>query len=243
MQNYKAPLRDMRFVLHELHDSASLAALPGFEEISPELIDTVLEEAARIAHEVLLPLNASGDEEGCHYENGVVRTPKGFKQAYDTFRDGGWTAIACDPQFGGQGLPESVNKLIEEMICAANLSFGLYPGLSYGAYRALHAHGSEDVKALYLPKLVDGTWSGTMCLTEAHCGTDLGLLRTKAVPQPDGSYKLSGSKIFISSLPRTSCTWCWRACPMRRRASGASPCSWCRNSCPPRTVAPARATA
>jgi alkylation response protein AidB-like acyl-CoA dehydrogenase len=199
MQNYKAPLRDMRFVLHELHDSASLAALPGFEEISPELIDTVLEEAAKIAHEVLLPLNASGDEEGCHYENGVVRTPKGFKQAYDTFRDGGWTAIACDPQFGGQGLPESVNKLIEEMICAANLSFSLYPGLSYGAYRALHAHGSEELKARYLPKLVDGTWSGTMCLTEAHCGTDLGLLRTKAVPQPDGSCKLSGSKIFISS--------------------------------------------
>jgi alkylation response protein AidB-like acyl-CoA dehydrogenase len=199
MQVYKAPLRDMRFVLHELHDSAKLSALPGLEEISPELMDSVLEEAGRIAHEVLLPINASGDEEGCHYENGVVRTPKGFRQAYDTFREGGWTAVACDPQYGGQGLPESVNKLIEEMICAANLSFSLYPGLSYGAYRALHAHGTEELKDRYLPKLVDGTWSGTMCLTEAHCGSDLGMLRTKAVPQPDGSYKVSGAKIFISS--------------------------------------------
>jgi alkylation response protein AidB-like acyl-CoA dehydrogenase len=199
MQVYKAPLRDMRFVLHELHDSAALAQLPGCEELSQELIDSVLEEAARIAHEVLLPINASGDEEGCHYENGVVRTPKGFREAYATFRDGGWTAIACDPAYGGQGLPESVNKLIEEMICAANLSFSLYPGLSYGAYRELHAHGTEELKARYLPKLVDGTWSGTMCLTEAHCGSDLGMLRTRAVPQPDGSYRISGGKIFISS--------------------------------------------
>ena len=199
MQVYKAPLRDMRFVLHELHDSAALASLPGCEELNQELIDSVLEEAARIAHEVLLPINASGDEEGCHYENGVVRTPKGFREAYATFRDGGWTAIACDPAYGGQGLPESVNKLIEEMICAANLSFSLYPGLSYGAYRELHAHGTDELKARYLGKLVDGTWSGTMCLTEAHCGSDLGMLRTRAVPQPDGSYRISGSKIFISS--------------------------------------------
>ena len=199
MQNYKAPLRDMRFVLHELHGSDSLSALPGFEEISPELLDSILEEAAKITHEVLLPLNASGDEEGCVYENGVVRTPKGFREAYATFRDGGWTAIACDPQYGGQGLPESVNKLVEEMICAANLSFGLYPGLTHGAYLALCTHGSEELKDRYLPKLVDGTWSGTMCLTEAQCGTDLGLLRTKAVPQPDGSFRLSGAKIFISA--------------------------------------------
>lgn len=199
MQVYKAPLRDMRFVLHELHDSAALASLPGCEEFGQELIDSVLEEAARIAHEVLLPINASGDEEGCHYENGVVRTPEGFREAYAIFRDGGWTAIACDPAYGGQGLPESVNKLIEEMICAANLSFSLYPGLSYGAYRALHQHGTEELKQRYLAKLVDGTWSGTMCLTEAHCGSDLGMLRTRAVPQPDGSYRISGSKIFISS--------------------------------------------
>jgi alkylation response protein AidB-like acyl-CoA dehydrogenase len=199
MQVYKAPLRDMRFVLYELFDSRTVAALPGGEELTPELIDSILEEAAKFTEKVLLPLNASGDEEGCHYENGVVRTPKGFKDAYTAFREGGWTAMACDPAYGGQGLPEIVNKLVEEMICSTNLSFGLYPGLSRGAYLALRHHASDQLKQKFLPKLVDGTWSGTMCLTEPHCGTDLGLLRTKAVPQPDGSYKVTGSKIFISS--------------------------------------------
>ena len=199
MQVYKAPLRDMRFVLHELHDSASLTALPGLDEVTPDLMDSILEEAAKVAEGVLAPINMSGDEEGCHYENGVVRTPQGFKQAYDIFRGGGWTAIACDPQWGGQGLPESVNKLVEEMISSANSSFGLYPGLTHGAYQALSDHGSEELKQRYLPKMVEGTWSGTMCLTEAHCGTDLGLLRTKAVPQEDGSYKVTGNKIFISA--------------------------------------------
>ncbi|MBX5452888.1 MAG: acyl-CoA dehydrogenase C-terminal domain-containing protein [Acidobacteriia bacterium] len=199
MQIYKAPLRDMRFVLYELFDSRTVAALPGGEELTPELIDSILEEAAKFTEKVLLPLNASGDEEGCHYENGVVRTPKGFKDAYVAFREGGWTAMACDPAYGGQGLPEIVNKLVEEMICATNLSFGLYPGLSHGAYLALRHHASDELKQKFLPKLVDGTWSGTMCLTEAHCGTDLGLLRTKAVPQADGSYRVTGSKIFISA--------------------------------------------
>ncbi len=199
MQTYKAPLRDMRFVLHELHDSARIMALPGGEDLSPELMDSVLEEAAKISEGVLLPLNASGDEEGCHYENGVVRTPKGFKAAYDLFREGGWTSLACDPAYGGQGLPEILNKLVEEMSCATNLAFGLYPGLTHGAYLALRDHGSEELKARFLPKMVDGTWSGTMCLTEAHCGTDLGQLRTRAVPQPDGSYRVSGAKIFISA--------------------------------------------
>ncbi len=199
MQTYKAPLRDMRFVLHELHDSRRIMALPGGDELSPELMDSVLEEAAKISEQVLLPLNASGDEEGCHYENGVVRTPKGFKAAYDLFREGGWTSLACDPAYGGQGLPEILNKLVEEMSCATNLAFGLYPGLTHGAYLALRDHGSEELKARFLPKMVDGTWSGTMCLTEAHCGTDLGQLRTRAVPQPDGSYRLSGAKIFISA--------------------------------------------
>ena len=199
MQIYKAPLRDMRFVLYELFDSRTVAALPGGEELTPELIDSILEEAAKFTEKVLLPLNASGDEEGCHYENGVVRTPKGFKDAYAAFREGGWTAMACDPAYGGQGLPEIVNKLVEEMICATNLSFGLYPGLSHGAYLALRHHASDELKQKFLPKLVDGTWSGTMCLTEAHCGTDLGLLRTKAVPQADGSYRVTGSKIFISA--------------------------------------------
>ncbi len=199
MQTYTAPLRDMRFVLHELHDSTALNRLPGLEEITPDLLDTILEEAAKFITAVLLPLNAGGDAEGCHFANGEVRTPQGFKQAYQAFVAGGWGALNADPRYGGQGLPESVSKLVEEMICASNLAFGLYPGLSHGAYLALKSHGSEALKDFYLPHLVDGSWAGTMCLTEPHCGTDLGLLRTKAVPQPDGSYRLTGSKIFISA--------------------------------------------
>ncbi|GAN77828.1 acyl-CoA dehydrogenase C-terminal domain-containing protein [Acidisphaera rubrifaciens] len=199
MQVYKAPLRDMRFVLHELNDSAGLAALDGMQDVTPELIDSVLEEAAKIAEEVLLPLNASGDEEGCHLDNGVVRTPKGFREAYRTFREGGWTGIGCAPEYGGQGLPHSVSMMVSEMLCATNMAFSMYPGLSHGAYEALSQHGSDAQKALYLPKLTDGTWTGTMCLTEPHCGTDLGLLRTRAVPADDGSYRISGTKIFISA--------------------------------------------
>jgi alkylation response protein AidB-like acyl-CoA dehydrogenase len=199
MQTYKAPIRDMRFVLHELHDSTALSRLRGLEEISPDLMDSILEEAGKVAEEVLLPTNAPGDEIGCVLENGVVRTPKGYKEAYNAFRDGGWTALASDPKYGGQGLPESLNKLVEEMICSANLAFSLYPGLTHGAYQAISSHASDELKDLYLPKMVDGTWSGTMCLTEGNAGTDLGLLRTRAIPQPDGTYRITGSKIFISA--------------------------------------------
>ena len=199
MQIYNPPLRDMRFVLHELHDAASLTALPGLADMTPDVLDSILEEAGKFITANLLPLNASGDAEGCHYEDNVVHTPRGFKKAYRAFIEGGWGSLSSDPEFGGQGVPESVSKLVEEMICASNLSFGLYPGLSHGAYIALKSHGSETLKKLYLPKLVDGSWAGTMCLTEAHCGTDLGLLRTRAVPQADGTYKLTGSKIFISA--------------------------------------------
>ncbi|MET0368854.1 MAG: acyl-CoA dehydrogenase C-terminal domain-containing protein [Methylobacterium sp.] len=199
MQTYKAPLRDMRFVLNELYADPDAPPLPGHEDFTPDVADAILEEAGKFCTERLLPLNASGDEEGCRLENGVVRTPKGFPEAYKAFREGGWTAMGADPAFGGQGLPAGINKLVEEMICSTNLSFGLYPGLSHGAYQAIEGHASEELKAVYLPKLVDGTWSGTMCLTEAHCGTDLGLLRTKAVPQGDGSYAITGSKIFISA--------------------------------------------
>jgi alkylation response protein AidB-like acyl-CoA dehydrogenase len=198
MQVYKAPLRDMRFVLHEMN-GASLAALPGMGEMSPELIDSILEEAAKLAEGVLAPLNMSGDEEGCRIENGVVRTPAGFPEAYRVFREGGWTATACDAEDGGQNLPQSVNKMIEEMISAANMSFGMYPGLSLGAYHAIRHHASDELKRRYLPKLADGTWSGTMCLTEAQCGTDLGLIRTKAIPSDDGTYRVTGNKIFISA--------------------------------------------
>ncbi|MXO58458.1 acyl-CoA dehydrogenase [Altererythrobacter salegens] len=199
MQVYEAPLRDMRFVLHELFADEPFGKVEANEEFDTDLLDAILEEANKLATGVLLPLNRSGDEEGCHLENGVVRTPKGFKEAYDQFREGGWCALAADPAWGGQGLPETVNKLVEEMISATNVSFGLYPGLTHGATTAMIDFASEDLKNTWLPKMVEGTWSGTMCLTEAHCGTDLGLLRTKAVPQDDGSYKISGGKIFISA--------------------------------------------
>ncbi len=199
MQVYDAPLRDMRFVLDELWHDDGFGELPALAEFTPDLTGAILEEAAKFSREVLLPLNRSGDEEGCRLENGVVRTPAGFKEAYDQFVAGGWTALADDPEWGGQGLPERVNKLVEEMTCSTNLSFGLYPGLTHGGVMAIEAHGTEDMKRLYLPRMVSGQWSGTMCLTEAHCGTDLGMLRTKAEPQEDGSYKVSGHKIFISA--------------------------------------------
>ncbi|HXV22895.1 MAG TPA: acyl-CoA dehydrogenase C-terminal domain-containing protein [Alphaproteobacteria bacterium] len=200
MTVYSAPLDEMRFVLYDvLGAEPALAELDGHEEHGRDLIDAVLEEAAKLCEERLLPLNRSGDEEGCHYENGVVRTPKGFKEAYDTFVAGGWTGLACAAEDGGQDLPKVVNLLVEEMICSANLSFGTYPGLSLGAYNAITLHASEELKRLYLPKLASGLWSGTMCLTEPHCGTDLGLIRTRAEPQGDGSHAVTGTKIFISA--------------------------------------------
>jgi alkylation response protein AidB-like acyl-CoA dehydrogenase len=199
MQVYNAPLRDMRFVLHELHNSAAHVAEIGQEDVTEELIDSILEEAGKFATDILLPLNASGDEEGCRYDNGVVRTPSGFREAYVKFCEGGWGSVASDPEYGGQGLPEILGKMIEEIQCSANLSFGLYPGLTHGATLALAGHGTEAMKRLYLPKMIEGKWSGTMCLTEAQCGTDLGLMRTKAVPQEDGSYRINGAKIFISA--------------------------------------------
>ncbi len=199
MPIYKAPLDDMRFVLHELYDSKTIATLPGYEDFSPELMDSVLEEAGKFAEGVLFPLNQSGDLEGCTLENGVVRTPSGFRDAYNAFREGGWTSMASDPEYGGQGMPIATSMFVEEMLCSANVAFGLYPGLTHGAYLAIYHHGSEEQKRTYLPNMVSGKWSGTMCLTEAHCGTDLGMLRTKAAPNEDGSYTLNGSKIFISA--------------------------------------------
>jgi len=199
MQVYEAPLRDMKFVLHELHTDDGFGNLEALADFTPDLVDAILEEAAKVAQEVLLPLNRTGDIEGATLENGVVRTPSGFKEAYAQFVDGGWCALASDAQWGGQGLPESVNKMTEEMICAANVSFSLYPGLTHGGTTAIEGHASDELKQRFLPKMVSGEWSGTMCLTEAHCGTDLGLLRTKAEPQADGSYKVTGAKIFISA--------------------------------------------
>ncbi|CBS90182.1 acyl-CoA dehydrogenase C-terminal domain-containing protein [Azospirillum lipoferum] len=199
MPIYKAPLEDVRFVLDEIVGLDKLSALPGYEDATPELVGQVLEEGAKLCEEVLFPLNQSGDGEGCHFENGEVRTPKGFKEAYTTYIEAGWQGLACDPAYGGQGLPKLVNIMLEEFICSANLSFGMYPGLSLGAYNALAMYGSDELKQRFLPKLVDGTWSGTMCLTEPHCGTDLGIIRTKAVPDGEGAYKITGTKIFISA--------------------------------------------
>ncbi len=199
MATYKAPLRDMQFVLREVINFSEVTALPPFGEVTPDLVDAILEEAAKLCENVLFPLNRSGDEEGCTYENGVVRTPKGFKEAYKQFIEGGWTNITTDPKYGGQGLPATLGFVIQEMITSANLSFGMYPGLSHGAYEALHAHGRLELQQAYLPKLGEGVWSGTMCLTEPHCGTDLGMLRSRAEPQADGSYAITGTKIFISA--------------------------------------------
>jgi alkylation response protein AidB-like acyl-CoA dehydrogenase len=199
MPVYKAPLENIRFVLNEVLNAQTIGKLPGYEDATPDLIDAVLEEAAKLCENELAPLNRSGDEEGCHYENGVVRTPKGFKEAYDTWCAGGWSGLTADPAYGGQGLPHYLSTIFEELASSANMAFAMYPGLSGGAYRAIEAHANEELKSLYLPKLVEGTWSGTMCLTEPHCGTDLGLIRTKAEPVGDGSYKITGTKIFISA--------------------------------------------
>ncbi|MCB1742599.1 MAG: acyl-CoA dehydrogenase family protein, partial [Gammaproteobacteria bacterium] len=199
MPIYKAPLDDIRFAQHELLSELLGTDLPENEALSVEVVDAVLEEAGRVCEQVLLPLNQIGDQQGCRYENGTVSTPDGFKSAYAQFAAGGWTSMAADPEYGGQGLPHHLNVAIEEMMCSANLAFSMYPGLSMGAYRAIRRWGDEDQKQIYLPKLTDGSWSGTMCLTEPHCGTDLGLLRTRAVPMDDGSYAITGTKIFISA--------------------------------------------
>jgi len=199
MPTYRAPLDDIRFVLHDVHGVATLADLPGCAEATPDVVDAVLAEGAAMCEQVLFPVNQSGDAEGCRYEHGTVQTPSGFKEAYAQYAAGGWTGIAADPQYGGQGLPEAVRFVFEEMLCSANLSFSMYPGLSHGAYSALMSHGSDALKATYLPRLVDGSWAGTMCLTEAHAGTDLGIITTRAVPSGDGAYQITGSKIFISA--------------------------------------------
>ena len=196
---YAAPLRDMKFALRELNEGGSLHELPGYEDATPDLIDAVLEEAARFCVNELLPLNRDGDEIGCSWDNGVVRTPPGFRQAYDKFCESGWPGISVPTDHGGQGLPHTVDMLVYEMIVSTNMAFGMYPGLTAGAIHAVMAHADAALKATYLPKMVAGTWSGTMCLTEPHCGTDLGLLKTRAAPLADGSYALSGQKIFISA--------------------------------------------
>jgi len=197
---YTVPLREMRFVLHELFDAAgTLTKLPGFEEATPDMMDAVLEECAKLSEGVLEPLRRVGDEEGCTFKDGRITTPKGFKEAYAQYVAGGWCGLTASPEYGGQGLPETLDYCVVEMISSANLSFGLYPGLTQGTILALSALGTPEQKKTYLPKLVSAEWQGTMCLTESHAGSDLGLLRTKAVPNADGSYSITGNKIFISA--------------------------------------------
>jgi len=202
MPLYNPPLRDQQFVLHEVLDAvAELNALPRYAELDADTVNQVVEEAGKFCQEQLLPLNRIGDEQGCRHDpvTHEVKTPDGFRGAYDAFREAGWQGLAGETEYGGQGLPHLLQIAFYEMQYSTNQSWAMYPGLTIGAYECLLAHGSPEQKALYLPKLTSGQWTGTMCLTEAHCGTDLGMLRTKAEPQADGSYKLSGEKIFISS--------------------------------------------
>lgn len=202
MGQYVAPMRDMHFVLHELLQvEEELKPLPNYADIDTDIINQVIEEASKFTSQVLFPINHSGDREGCHYdkENHSVTTPKGFKEAYMQYIAAGWPALSCDTQFGGQGLPLIVNNALYEMMNSSNLAWSMYPGLSHGAYECIHEHGTPEQRALYLPKLVSGEWTGSMCLTEPHCGTDLGMLRSKAEPQADGAYRITGSKIFISA--------------------------------------------
>ena len=200
MPVYQAPSRDLRFVVNELLELESYNNLPGFEAVSADLVDTIASEAGKFCAEVLFPLNAVGDREGCtRHEDGSVTTPTGFKEAFQQYRESGWGTLSAPEEFGGQGLPHVLGFMVEEMASSANQAFGMYPGLTNGAVSALLAKGSDEQKATYVPKMVSGEWTGTMNLTEPHCGTDLGLIRTKAEPQGDGSYAITGTKIFISS--------------------------------------------
>ncbi|HEV7439959.1 MAG TPA: acyl-CoA dehydrogenase C-terminal domain-containing protein [Methylobacterium sp.] len=200
MPSYRAPVDDVLFLLNDVLGFHSRSNLAGFAEASPDVVEAVLSEGAKLADTVLAPLNRAGDQEGCRRNpDGSVTTPKGFKAAYDTYAQGGWMGLSVPEEYGGQGLPHTINSAIQEFVSGANLALGMYPGLTQGAVAALLVHGTEEQKRTYLPKMVEGTWTGTMNLTEPHCGTDLGLLKTKAVPNGDGSYDLTGTKIFISA--------------------------------------------
>ncbi len=199
MPSYNAPVEDMMFLFEKLRDNKNYNELEKYKEVSSELVKDILEEAAKINQNLILPLAKIGDENPAVLENGVVRTPPGYKEAYKKYIEDGWTSLSCDPKYGGQGMPKTVSAFFDEMLSSASLSFKLYSELSIGAYNCINHHASEEIKTKYLPKIVEGKWSGTMCLTEPVCGTDLGLLKTKAEKQSDGTYKLSGQKIFITS--------------------------------------------
>ena len=199
MPIYNAPIEDMMFLFDKLRNNKNYNEIEKYKEVNSELVKNILDEAAKINENIILPLAKSGDENPTILENGVVRTPPGYKKAYDKFIEDGWTSLSCDPKYGGQGMPKTVSAFFDEMLSSASLSFKLYSELSIGAYNCIHHHATEDIKNKYLPKMVEGKWSGTMCLTEPVCGTDLGLLKTKAEEQSDGTFKINGQKIFITS--------------------------------------------
>ena len=198
MTTYKAPLEDIRFILNDVVGFGQLAELPGFEDATDDIVSAILEEGAKLCENELHPINEIGDRVGSQWDNGIVRTPEGFKHAYDTYCEGGWLGLAQSPDYGGQGMPHTLATVMAEMMCSANMSFAMWPGLSEGAIHAIDAHGSDELRAQYLPKMIEGQWTGTMCLTEPHCGTDLGLIKTKATPEEDGAYRVTGTKIYIS---------------------------------------------
>ena len=198
MPAYTAPVKDIQYILHDVLN-VSASSIPGYDDLDRDTTTAVFGEAAKLAEQVLAPLNAIGDQQGCKLENGLVTTPEGFKQAFETVKEGGWAGLDCDPEYGGSGMPYMVGTVLNELFSSSNMAFSMYQGLTHGAYSAIHAHGTDQQKQTYLPKMVACDWTGTMNLTEPHCGTDLGLLRTKAEPQADGSYKISGQKIFISA--------------------------------------------
>ncbi|WP_421854141.1 acyl-CoA dehydrogenase C-terminal domain-containing protein [Oricola sp.] len=200
MPVYRAPVEDTLFVLNDVLKYERYNNLPGFADATPDIVEAVLREAGRMAEEVFFPINQTGDQQGCtRHDDGSVTTPKGFREAFEQYKEAGWMGLAFDPEYGGQGLPYTLHSAVGEYFSSANMAFTMYPGLTQGAMAAIQVHGSDEQKRTFLPRMVEGAWTGTMNLTEPHCGTDLGLLRTKAVPQPDGTYKISGQKIFISA--------------------------------------------
>ena len=199
MPSYTAPIEDMLFLFEKLRDNKNYNELKKYDEVTTDLVKDILDEAAKINQNLILPLAKIGDENPAVLENGVVRTPPGYKEAYQKYIEDGWTSLSCDPKYGGQGMPKTVSAFFDEMLSSASLSFKLYSELSIGAYNCISHHAPDEIKEKYLPKIVEGKWSGTMCLTEPVCGTDLGLLKTKAAKQSDNTYKISGQKIFITS--------------------------------------------